>query len=41
MAEQLRADLVDRDQRIQLLADIVRADRALFGDAPAAEANEH
>ncbi len=41
VAEQLRADLVDRDQRIQLLADIIRADRALFADDPAAEAHEH
>ncbi|WP_418122533.1 hypothetical protein [Variovorax sp. 160MFSha2.1] len=30
VAEQLRADLVDRDQRIGLLADIIRADRSLF-----------
>lgn len=41
VAEQLRADLVNRDQRIQLLADIIRADRTLFADAPAAEAQEH
>ena len=40
VAEQLRADLVDRDQRIQLLADIIRADRTLFANAPTAEPNE-
>lgn len=41
VAEQLRAELVDRDQRIGLLADIIRADRTLFVDAPTAEPNEH
>ncbi|MBB4225517.1 hypothetical protein [Variovorax guangxiensis] len=41
VAEQLRADLVDRDQRIGLLADVIRADRTLFVDAPTAEPNEH
>lgn len=41
VAEQLRADLVDRDQRIRLLGDVIRADRALFADAPTAESIEH
>jgi len=41
VVEQLRADLVDRDQRIQLLADVIRADRALLADASATEAIEH
>ncbi|MCT8178138.1 hypothetical protein [Variovorax sp. CY25R-8] len=33
VAESLRAELVDRDQRIELLADVIRADGALLGRA--------
>lgn len=39
VAEQLRATVVERDQQIRLLADVIRADRALAGhpDAPTDE----
>jgi len=37
VAEQLRADLVDRDQRIGLLANVIRADRTLFEPGESAE----
>lgn len=39
VAEQLRATVVERDAQLRLLADIIRADRALFtpGDAIAPE----
>lgn len=41
VAAQLRADLVDRDQRIQLLADVIRADRGLFEGPAGVEAQQH
>jgi hypothetical protein len=41
VAEQLRAAVVDRDQRIQLLADVIGADRSLFGDSVEPEAGQH
>lgn len=41
LAESLRADLVDRDQRIELLADVIRADSALLGRGAGEEADQH
>jgi hypothetical protein len=35
VAEQLRATVVERDAQLWLLADIIRADRALFGPGDA------
>jgi len=40
VAESLRAELVDRDQRIELLADVIRADGALLGRASDDEAGQ-
>lgn len=41
VAEQLRSAVVDRDQRIQLLADVIGADRSLFGADAEPEADQH
>jgi len=43
VAEQLRATVIDRDQRIQLLADVIAADRSLFdgGAEPEAGQGQH
>jgi hypothetical protein len=35
VAEQLRATVVERDAQVRLLADIIRADRTLFGSGDA------
>ena len=41
VAEQLRADLVDRDLRISLLANVIHADRDLFEDGGTTQAAGH